>query len=118
MKVHHVGIYVHDLEVSEEFYENYFGLKIELRLTILNEHITFMTSELEDIRIELIKAEDGLPVEGTVHLALQIDNLEKSIGLLATRGLYPIEGPLLLENGWKTIFYQGPSLEIIELLEV
>ncbi|WP_411388023.1 VOC family protein [Rossellomorea vietnamensis] len=29
----------------------------------------------------------------------------------------PVEGPLLLENGWKVAFFFGPDGEIIELIE-
>lgn len=29
-----------------------------------------------------------------------------------------IEGPYKLQNGWKTVFYEGPNIEVIEFLQV
>jgi lactoylglutathione lyase len=118
MKIHHIGIHVNNLEESEKFYKEMFGFKVEHRLTILSEKITFMTTRDESIRIELIKEETVLPVEGTNHLAWEVKRIEHMTGKLASRGLFPIEGPFELDNGWKTVFYLGPNLEIIELIEI
>jgi lactoylglutathione lyase len=117
MKLHHVGIYVNDLPESETFYKK-LGYKVETKLTILNEKITFMSNKTDGSLIELIYTENVKAVEGTIHLAWNIVRLEEKVEWLAANGYQPTWGPQRLENGWKTVFFQGPNLETIELLEI
>jgi lactoylglutathione lyase len=118
MKTHHIGIYVNNLEESEKFYMEMFGFKLEHSLNLEIEKITFMTTSDAFTRIELIQAESVLPVEGTIHLAWEVNRIEHMVQQLVSKGLHPIEGPLQLESGWKTVCYQGPNSESIELIEI
>ncbi|MBM6616529.1 VOC family protein [Bacillus suaedaesalsae] len=115
MRAHHIGIFVNDLEQSEQFY-TLFGYDVEYRFTLNEEEISFMSSAEGKIKIELIKAKDVTPIEGTIHLAWEVNDFEKALENLSLNGLHPIEGPLSLHNGWKTAFYQGPNEEVIEIL--
>ncbi|WP_272495763.1 VOC family protein [Bacillus pinisoli] len=113
--MHHIGIYVKNLMKSEKFYQEMLGFKVETKLKLGKEDILFMKKG--DARIELISDEDVKSVEGTIHLALEVPNVELSMRPFAEKGIQPIEGPTTLENGWKTVFYLGPDLEVIELLQ-
>jgi lactoylglutathione lyase len=115
MKAHHVGIHVKDMLQAQLFYETMFGFIVEHRLDVVEEQITFM--KLNSIRIELITSQNMISKEGTVHIAWEVENLDEWISKLDSNGLLPTEGPIFLENGWKTVFYQGPNLEVIELIE-
>lgn len=118
MKAHHIGLYVNNLGQSEQFYRKLFGFEVEYRFTLKDEEISFLSNRDSEIKLELIKANDVKPLEGTMHLAWEVTNLKQSIEHLATNGLNPIEGPLSLHNGWKTAFYHGPNNEVIELMEI
>ncbi|BCB06024.1 VOC family protein [Bacillus sp. KH172YL63] len=117
MKLHHIGMNVKSLEQSKAFYQTYFGFEEEMYLEWGCESILFLKKE--DFRLELI--EEAGEERGTgrtfVHIALSVENLEYELEVLKSKGLLPVEGPLLLENGWKVAFFFGPEGEIIELVE-
>lgn len=117
MRLHHIGMNVKSLERSKEFYQSHFGFAEEMVFNWGSENILFLKKG--DCRLELIEESgDG---EGSacafLHLALEADDLEKEVGFVKEKGLMPVEGPLLLENGWKVAFFLGPDGEIIELIE-
>jgi lactoylglutathione lyase len=116
VKMHHIGLYTNNLGRTEVFYETMFGFVLESRIKVLGETITFMKHE--EITIEFIQSDSIILNEGGVHFAWRVDSLMSRIKELETKGLIPIEGPFHLENGWKTVFYQGLNLEVIELIEV
>ncbi|TMU83954.1 VOC family protein [Bacillus sp. BHET2] len=117
MKLHHVGMTVNSLRRSNEFYQRYFGFKEEMEFQWGSEKILFLKKE--DCRLELIEesGKDSVSKGVFLHLALEVDDLETEIGLLMKEGLSPVEGPLVLENGWKVAFFYGPDGEIIEMVE-
>ncbi len=81
-------------------------------MTVDKESIIFLVKN--DFRLELIWS--GLP-EGSprgVHICYEVDRLGE---IIMSRGA-PIEGPYVLENGWETVFYEGPDHEVIEFLQI
>jgi lactoylglutathione lyase len=117
MRLQHIGMNVKSLVLSKEFYQFYFGFEEETYFEWGSEKILFMKKN--DCRLELIEepGEDNGPKRTFLHLALEVIDLETEIGLLEENGLVPVEGPVLLENGWKVVFFFGPDGEIIELVE-
>ncbi|WP_433747096.1 VOC family protein [Falsibacillus pallidus] len=119
MKWHHGGIQVKSLIEAIRFYECFFGFKKAGSLNLTGEKIAFMRRE--GIMIELIEgtegAEDGCR-KIDVHLAWEVEDLEKWILELAEKDLHPSDGPLCLEEmDWRTVFYTGCNGETIELME-
>ncbi|QED49405.1 VOC family protein [Cytobacillus dafuensis] len=115
MKWHHAGIQVRNLEDSIQFYKRMFDFTIEQYLTLPGEKIAFLKKE--DIRIELIEAEESLVPFSSIHISWQVEGLEIWMNKLRSKGLYPLEGPIKLENGWVTVFYEGLDHEVIELIQ-
>ncbi len=117
MRLHHVGMIVKSLKRSNEFYQRYFGFKEEMKFRWGSEEILFLKKK--DCRLELIEesGEDEGSKRVFLHLAFEVVDLETEIGRLMKEGLIPVEGPLVLENGWKVAFYYGPDSEIIEMVE-
>ncbi|MFI8577010.1 VOC family protein [Rossellomorea aquimaris] len=117
MRLHHIGMNVKSLVRSKEFYQSYFGYEEETYFEWGSEKILFM--EKNSCRLELIEEpEEDIGSKRTfLHLAMEVIDLETEIGLLMEKGLVPVEGPVILENGWKVVFYFGPDGEIIELVE-
>ncbi|MED2972255.1 VOC family protein [Fictibacillus sp. B-59209] len=113
MRVHHYGIAVKDLDAAAEFYIKALNMKELFRTRWMGEELLFLESG--SMKIELI-AQTGTVGEA-VHVAYQTDDLEYLAGRLQQEGIVPSEGPYVLENGWRTVFYEGPSGEMIEFVE-
>jgi lactoylglutathione lyase/glyoxylase I family protein len=116
MKWHHAGLYVNDMAAAEIFYQSVFHFQIERRFTWNHEQITFLVNK--DVRVELIMANQPVPVTKGIHLSWQVENLEAMMKKLRCHGMMPCEGPFHLTNGWKTVFYEGVNGETIELIEL
>ncbi|MEH7386654.1 VOC family protein [Bacillus sp. JJ1521] len=108
MKLHHYGLEVSNLEDSVDFYKHFLGFQEEKRFRFMEEEIVFLT--LDDFRIELISSNTI-----NAHICFEVSNLDRIITSLT--GLRKIEGPYRLDNGWQTVFYKGPTTEILEFLQ-
>jgi lactoylglutathione lyase len=116
MKHHHIGINVKNLEVSKRFYQTHFGFSEEFTTVVGNEQILFLSRNEE--WLELIYDSDVAPSHFHVHFAWEVEDLIGEINRLSHMGLEPVDGPILLENGWKAVFYEGPAGELIELISI
>ncbi|WP_102272608.1 VOC family protein [Cytobacillus massiliigabonensis] len=116
MKWHHAGIQVSNLNDSIQFYKRMFGFSFEKYLMFQDEKIVFLRNE--NVQIELIESEENKAPLHSIHIAWQLEDIEDWIRKLKKEGLYPLEGPYSLKNGWITVFYEGPDREIIELIQV
>jgi catechol 2,3-dioxygenase-like lactoylglutathione lyase family enzyme len=112
MKLHHIGIEVNQLERSMLFYKALLGLHFKNRIHFLNEDIIFL--EGEGVQIELNKK---TAPPSSAHLAFSTDSIHKTVLSLKNKGILPADGPYTLDNGWKTVFYEGPDGETIEFIE-
>jgi lactoylglutathione lyase len=112
MRFHHYALEVNNLEVSIAFYKNYLGLEEESRMFFMGEEIVFLVSG--DFRLELISSpqENGK----TTHLCFEVSDLQEVMDQFD--GIRKLEGPYKLENGWQTVFFEGPGQEIMEFLQV
>ncbi|WP_066173966.1 VOC family protein [Bacillus marinisedimentorum] len=116
MKWHHAGIETECLDESAAFYSAMFGFHSVKRLQLLGESLIFM--RIHDITIELVERTASHAGGGSpVHLAWEVDDLDREMEALEKKGLIPSEGPFAAENGWKVAFYEGPGAEVIELVE-
>ncbi|MGG1572657.1 VOC family protein [Fictibacillus sp. NRS-1165] len=113
MKVHHYGISVRDMDAASEFYKKALGMKERFRFHWMGEHLLFLDNG--SIKIELVERIDG--TDEASHIAYVTHHLEGLADSLRERGVLPLEGPYQLENGWRTVFYEGRSGEVIEFVE-
>ncbi|MFT4413990.1 VOC family protein [Fredinandcohnia humi] len=118
MKWHHVGVEVENLDNVIAFYEDVFGFTTDTIMKLGDEKIAFLKKD--GVQIELVEPEvqRGLLVNDLIHFSWEVTNLQEWITELRGKGIQPVEGPILLKNGWETIFYEGPNKEIIELIQV
>lgn len=110
MRLHHYGLEVSDLEESIKFYTDLLGLELESRHTFLGEEIAFLASS--HFRLELVCHPHST---NSAHICFEISDLRQVIDNLGRNKI--AEGPYILDNGWETIFYEGPNHEIIEFLQ-
>ncbi|WP_449621822.1 VOC family protein [Robertmurraya sp. Marseille-Q9965] len=110
MRFHHLALEVKNLNKSIAFYKKLIGFDIEEQFSFLGEEIVFLISKT--CRLELISKPEGEP---SFHLCFEVADLHESMKQMVSHRI--IEGPYKLQNGWKTVFYEGPNQEIIELLQ-
>jgi lactoylglutathione lyase len=116
MRFHHVGVEVNHLERSISFYQEVLGFQLSERIRLAGEEIAFLTRG--NSRLELIKAENRSPISTNLHTAFEVEELLSWANRLRELNVRIVEGPLLLENGWKNLFFYGPDRELIELVEL
>lgn len=111
MHFHHLGIEVPNLEKSISFYQKLFDFEVETRFSFMNEEIVFLASR--DFPLELIESQEE---EKTVHICFEVPNLHEVMNQFHCT--QKLEGPYKLDNGWETVFYEGPNQEIIEFIQI
>ncbi len=114
MNFHHFAIEVEYLDTSIAFYQEFIGLSEEGRISFQDKEIVFLTND--DFRLELILGSQQQVSQG-VHICFEVENLHEVIETFRKNNLYALEGPYKLENGWETVFYQGPDDEVLEFLQ-
>lgn len=114
MRFHHYAMEVNNLEESIAFYKKYFALKEENRIFFMEEEIVFLAAK--DFRLELISNQHEKSYVKTAHLCFEVNDLHEVMNQFD--GNRKIEGPYKLQNGWETVFFEGPDQEIIEFLQV
>ncbi|KIY21740.1 MULTISPECIES: VOC family protein [Mesobacillus] len=111
MRLHHYGLEVTNLEESINFYTDLLGLELESRHSFLGEEIALLASG--HFRLELVCHSQST---NTTHLCFETSDLQQVIKTLGSNQI--AEGPYKLDNGWQTVFYEGPDQELIEFLQV
>lgn len=95
-RLSHLGLAVRDLDAAIRLYRDVFGLEVERRWESEGEQIRAAALRLGDVEIELMEpmSEDS-PVgrfvarrgEGLHHIALNVDDLERSLSVAREAGL-------------------------------
>jgi lactoylglutathione lyase len=122
-RVEHTAIIVKDLDKSIEYYSTIFGFKLRIRGRNERREMAFIYLENEaNFEIELIR--DLVPSisyspNGIVnHLAFTVESIDESIHNLSSKGIvFKSEIPNIAIDGAKTIFFDGPNGEILQLVE-
>ncbi|QDP41838.1 VOC family protein [Radiobacillus deserti] len=115
MKIHHIGIEVLDLAKSIDFYEHFFHFKKEQIMDVEGETLAFLSNG--SVRLELVWSPfHKQNTYGSLHFALEVDDINQWVSRLKEKMLFPIEGPSQQKNGWYTVFYKGMNGEVIEFI--
>lgn len=125
MKIEHVGLWVHDLELMKAFYEKYFGAKAN---ELYHNEKTgfrsyFLTFDSGDTRLELMN-KAGLSkvseeVFGYAHIAYQVIDEQAVDGLhkrLVKDGYPHVNGPRRTGDGYYEAVIKDPEGNIIEIM--
>ncbi|KZZ83008.1 VOC family protein [Bacillus sp. SJS] len=115
MKVHHIGLNVRNLEASTNFYTFFFDLNKETEFSFLDDNLVFLHGA--NGMLELIEDKSAVFNEKAIHLAWEVESIQYWLDRLEKNRLLPALGPFKLPNEWKTVFYEGPDGETIELIE-
>ena len=113
--LHHVGLYVSNLERSIAFYHDVFGLEVAERLSFGGEKIAFLAAGSS--RLELIEANTLTRPTGVVdHVALEVSSLDSLLQHLLDQGVTLLDQtPVAVPALQARILFCGPDAERIAL---
>lgn len=120
-KLLHTRMRVSDLDETIRFYTSVLGLEVlERKTSPRGSQLAFLKVPNSDELIELTSFPPSGPVkvqEDLVHLAFQVENLDKTIVSLNAKGVKVTDGPTQTSSGSRFIFIDAPDGYEIELIE-
>jgi lactoylglutathione lyase len=123
MKFLHTSITVRNMDESLAFYTEMLGLRFERRRTIPENHaeIAFVHDPVSGARVELTHWEGKETFEAGEqldHLAFEVEDLDRTLMHLRTKGVRVAKEPYRLSGGSSRIaFVLDPNDVWIELIE-
>ena len=120
-KLLHTRMRVSDIDQTIRFYTEVLGLEVAERKTSpRGSHLAFLKVPNSEELIELASFPPSGPVkvqEDLVHLAFQVESLDKTIDALKAKGVAITDGPTTSSSGSRFIFIDAPDGYEIELIE-
>ena len=117
----HTRFRVSDMDKSIYFYRDILGMKVvEQKTSPRGSKLVFLKFPGMDCELELCSFPDSGNVhvpEDLVHLAFEVDDLERCIERLKVAGVLITEGPIESSNGTRFIFTEDPDKYEIELMQ-
>ena len=117
----HTRFRVHDMDRSINFYNGILGMKIiEEKISPRGSQLVFLRLPKTDCDLELCSFPDSGEIEvpeDLVHLAFEVQDLDKCVAKLKERGVPITEGPIQTESGTRFIFIEDPDKYEIELMQ-
>lgn len=120
-KLLHTRMRVNDMEETLRFYRDILGLEVaERKRSPRGSDLAFLKIPNSEALIELCSfpASGKVQVpEDLVHLAFEVDNLDKTMAYLKEKGIPITEGPTTTSSGSRFCFIDAPDKYEIELIE-
>ena len=117
----HTRFRVSDMDKSVYFYRDILGMKVvEQKTSLRGSKLVFLKFPDMDCELELCSFPDSGNVhvpEDLVHLAFEVDDLERCIERLTVAGVLITEGPIESSKGTRFIFTEDPDKYEIELMQ-
>jgi len=117
----HTRFRVSDMDKSIYFYRDILGMKVvEQKTSPRGSKLVFLKFPDMDCELELCSFPDSGNVhvpEDLVHLAFEVDDLERCIERFKVAGVLITEGPIESSNGTRFIFTEDPDKYEIELMQ-
>lgn len=121
-KLLHTRMRVNDLERTVTFYQDALGLTLRSRHTSpRGAQLAFLSTPNSEEEIEICQLANSPSVQvqpDLVHLAFEVEDLEKFAAELKQKG-YPLtDGPTVTGSGWVIAFIDAPEGYEIELIQM
>jgi lactoylglutathione lyase len=129
MKIDHFAYEVSDLGASIRFYVEKLGFTIQIdKVVDGKEHEAFAILEMDGGKLELIQALSDTngpkPFEPLTvrphacpHLALQVEDFERTLVMLSAQGIPILHGPLEVPGVVKWLYVCDPDRNVIEFCQ-
>ena len=109
------------MDRSINFYNGILGMEIiEEKISPRGSQLVFLRLPETDCNLELCSFPDSGEIEvpeDLVHLAFEVQDLDKCMAKLKEQGVPITEGPIQTENGTQFIFTEDPDKYEIELMQ-
>lgn len=120
-KLLHTRMRVNDMEETLRFYVDVLGLEVvDRKRSPRGSDLAFLKVQNSDELIEICSfpASGRVEVqEDLVHLAFEVDDLDKTIAHLKRKGIPITDGPTTTSSGSRFCFIDAPDKYEIELIE-
>ena len=120
-KLLHTRMRVSDMDETIAFYTEVLVLKVlERKVSPRGSHLAFLRVPNSEELIELCSFPPSGPVkvqEDLVHLAFQVESLDKTMAVLQQRGIRITDGPTSTSSGSRFVFIDAPDGYEVELIE-
>lgn len=120
-KLLHTRMRVNDMEETLQFYRDILGLEVmERSRSPRGSELVFLKTPNSDELIEICSFPASGKVrveEDLVHLAFQVDDLDRTIADLKKKGVPITDGPSITSSGNRFCFIDAPDKYEIELIE-
>jgi len=120
-KLLHTRMRVNNMEETLRFYRDILGLEVvERKRSPRGSELAFLSVPNSDEQIELCSypASGKVQVqEDLVHLAFEVDDLDKTMADLKAKGVPITDGPTMTSSGSRFCFIDTPDQYEIELIE-
>jgi len=117
----HTRMRVSDMERTLKFYREVLGLEVvEQKVSPRGSHLAFLAVPNSEELIELCSFPTSGPVrvqEDLVHLAFEVDDLDRAIQELQNQCVPITDGPTQSSSGSRFIFIDAPDGYEIELIQ-
>jgi len=127
-RLDHVAVQVNDIERALDFYTDVVGLTFLFKKEDLDHGEVFAFLEMEGGNLELLAQIDrkGAPIERALpaiekpycpHLAIGVDNLDRALAHLESKGIALIDGPLIIPDTVRWLYFSDPDHNVIEYVQ-
>jgi len=123
-KYDHVAFQVGNMDTAIRFYVEKLNFVLSSRAVNQDEMEEFVFLVLGDLRLELIQdlnqaayRKPGINPPYCPHLAIETDNMERSIAGLREKGVTIIRGPLAIEGEVTWVYFADPDNNILEYIQ-
>ncbi len=120
-KLLHTRMRVSDMDETVRFYTEVLGLEVmERKTSPRGSHLAFLKVPNSEELIELCSFPPSGPVkvqEDLVHLAFEVDNMDRTIEALNAMKIKITDGPTRTSSGSRFIFIDAPDGYEVELVE-
>lgn len=118
-RIDHIGIAVKDLNMVGRLYSDAFGLKLSNETDVPERKLRIAFTEISGVKLEFLMPTDKESVvakfidkrgEGIHHICFEVDDIEKAISELKSKGVeFVYEKPRLGVEGDRIVFIQPRS---------
>lgn len=120
-KLLHTRMRVSDMDATLRFYHDLLGLEVmERKRSPRGSDLAFLKVPRSEELIELCAFPASGPVqvpEDLVHLAFEVEDLDRTMALLKEKGIPITDGPTVTSSGSRFCFIDAPDRYEIELIE-
>lgn len=118
--IQHIGIPTNDIAATEKFLAS---LGFEEAFSKVNNGTSVKFFRLGDVCVETYENHKAAMMPGAVdHIALDVDDIEKTLAEVTALGYVPIEGEIRMlpfwENGVRFFTIMGPNKEKVEFSQM